>query len=166
MRVRAAPLLATAVVLGLVCGAAISLAAFYVARYGPSAGNWSFRGNGAIAVYAAFPAVMAGGWTAIALHARGHEWLVRGIGAGVVGLLIALLGAGILPVLGAAADRLGSPIAFIALPAWMAAAPIAASRLRGGTRISALPHVVAGVLWLLSTAAGLVGVAVVLPAGS
>jgi len=166
MHGRAASLLATGVVLGLVCGAAISLAAFYVARYGPSAGNWSFRGNGAIAVYAAFPAVMAGGWTAIALHARGHAWLVRGIGAGVVGLLIALLGAGVLPVLGVAADRLGSPIAFIALLAWMAASPIAALRLRGGTPTSAPLNVVAALLWFLATAAGLVGVAVVLPAGS
>jgi hypothetical protein len=166
MRVRVAPLLATAVVLGLVCGAAISLAAFYVARYGPSAGSWSFKGNGAIAVYAAFPAVMAGGWTAIALHARGRRWLLGGIGAGAVGLLIALLGAGILPVLGVDADRLGSPIAFIALLAWMAAAPIAASRSRAGTVSSPLPHFVAGVSWFLAAAAGLVGVGVLIPAGS
>jgi len=166
MRGRTVALLAPTVIVGLVCGAAISVAAFYVARYGPSAGNWSFKGNGAIAVYAAFPAVMAGGWTSIALHARGREWLWRGIGAGVVGLLIALLGAGILPVLGVDADRLGSPIAFIALLAWMAAAPIAASKGRGGTVASAAPHLVAGLCWFLATAAGLVAVGIIRPAGS
>lgn len=166
MRVRVGPLIATTVALGLVCGAAISLAAFFVARYGPSAGGWSFRGNGAIAVYAAFPAVMAAGWTAIALHARGRRWLLGGVGSGAVGLLIALLGAGVLPVLGVDADRLGSPIAFIALLTWMAAPTITASRLSGGTFTSAAPHFVAGVFWFLAAAAGLVGVAVILPAGS
>ena len=68
---RAGPLIATTIIVGFVLGAAISVLAFYVARYGPSGGNWSFKGNGALAVYPAFPAVMAAGWTGLVLHARG-----------------------------------------------------------------------------------------------
>ena len=167
---QAFPILATTVVFGLLLGVAISVGAFYVARYGPSGGNWSFRGNGAIAVYSAVPAVLAAGWTAIAVHARGGAgWFWRGLGALVVGLLIALVAAALLPVAGETADRLGSPIAFIGLLAWMVVAPVAGTRFRvaaaaaGG---SVGLDVAAGVLWLVAVLAGLVATAVVLPAGS
>ena len=167
---RAAPVLATTIVLGLLLGGAISLSAFYVARYGPSGGNWSFTGNGAIAVYAAFPAVMAAGWTALAVHARGGaSWSWRGVGAGVVGLVIAFVAAALLPLAGEQADVLGSPIAFIALLVWMVVAPVAATRVRvaaGSAGGSVALHVAAGVLWFAAALAGLVAIAAVRPAGS
>jgi len=170
MRGRPAALLLATVSIGLVCGAAISLSAFYVARYGPSGGNWSFKGNGAIAVYAAFPAVMAGGWTAIAVHARGGAgWFWRGVGAAVVGLVIAFVAAALLPLAGEQADRLGSPIAFIALLGWMVVAPVAGMRVRvatSGAMGSVGQHVAAGVLWSAAALAGLVAIAIALPAGS
>jgi hypothetical protein len=36
---------------GVVAGAAVSVLAFYLARYGPSGEGWSFRGNGALAAF-------------------------------------------------------------------------------------------------------------------
>jgi hypothetical protein len=148
----------------------MSLSAFYVARYGPSGGNWSFRGNGAIAVYAAFPAVVAAGWTGIAVHARGGaSWFWRGVGAAIVGLGIAFVAAALLPLAGEQADVLGSPIAFIALLVWIVVAPVAATRVRlaaGSGEGSVALHVAAGVLWFGAALAGLILIAVVLPAGS
>jgi len=169
MRGHTVLLTATAVIVGLLCGAAISLAAFYVARYGPSGGNWSFRGNGAIAVYTAVPGVLTGGWTALALHARGLPWLLRGLAAGLVGLAIAFVAAAMLPVFGVNGDRFGSPILFIALLAWVVVAPVAAITVGGQSAIAAgsvTPHVVAAVLWLLAMIAGLVGAGIAAPAGS
>jgi len=170
MRGRPALVVATTVVLGLLLGAAISVGAFYVARYGPSGGNWSFRGNGAIAVYTAVPAVLAAGWTALAVHARGGaSWLWRGVGAGAVGLVIAFLAAALLPLAGELADMLGSPIAFICLLAWMLVAPVAATRVRiaaGGGVESVGLHVAAGVIWFAAALVGLIATAIVLPAGS
>jgi hypothetical protein len=156
-------------VTGLVLGGAISVAAFYIARYGPSGGDWSFRGNGALAVYTSFPAVMAAGWTALVLHARGRSWLWRGIGAGLVGLVIAVAGAAILPVLGGVADQVGSPIVLLALLMWAVVAPVAATRLRVkavGPAGSVVLHLVAGGLWLVAALAGLIAVGIVIPAGS
>jgi len=170
MRRQAFPILATTIGFGLVLGVAISVGAFYVARYGPSGGNWSFRGNGAIAVYTAVPAVLAGGWTAIAVHARGGaSWFWRGLGALLVGLLIALVAAALLPLGGETADRLGSPIAFIALLAWMLVGPIVATRFRVGAGRAADSvgmDVAAGVSWFVAVLAGLVATSFVLPPGS
>ena len=166
---QAAPLIAVTVGFGLLLGGAISLAAFYVARYGPSGGNWSFQGNGAIAVYTALPAVLAGGWTALALHARGRQWVLGGLAAGLVGLAIAFIAAALLPVLGVNADRFGSPISFIALLAWMVAAPVRATMVRippGRAAGSVASHVVAAVLWLAAALAGMVAIGIVVPAGS
>jgi hypothetical protein len=169
MRGSAVPLLVTTAALGLLLGGAISLAAFYVARYGPSGGNWSFQGNGALAVYTALPAVLAGGWTAVALHARARPWVLRGLAAGLVGLAIAFIAAALLPVLGVNADRLGSPISFIALLAWMVAAPVRATMVRipsARAAGSVALHVVAAVLWPAAALAGMVAVGILIPAGS
>jgi hypothetical protein len=87
---------------------------------GPSGGGWSFKGNGALAVYPALPGVVVGGLTALVLHARGgRRWLAAGVGARLAGLLIALLGAVVLPVFGSGADQVGSPVALLALVLWI-----------------------------------------------
>ena len=170
MRRQAFRILATTIAFGLLLGVAISVGAFYVARYGPSGGNWSFRGNGALAVYTALPAVFAAGWTAIAVHARGGgSWFWRGLGALIVGLLIALVAAALLPLGGETADRLGSPIALISLLAWMLVGPIVGTRFRvgAGRAIDSVGlDLAAGVTWFVAVLAGLVATAVVLPAGS
>jgi hypothetical protein len=79
--------LVTVAVVGLLAGAAISVFAFLLARYGPAGDGWSFKGNGALATYTLIPVVLAGGWTALVLRARAiPNWLSLGIGAGVIGL--------------------------------------------------------------------------------
>jgi hypothetical protein len=167
MRGRALPLIVATIVTGLVLGGAISVLAFYVARYGPSGGNWSFKGNGALAVYAAFPPVMAAGWTALVLHARVRSWLWPGIGVGLIGLVIAAVQAALLPVFGSTADMIGSPIALLALLAWTVGAPVAAILVRATSPVqSVATHLVAGGLWFVAAAVGLVAVGILVPAGS
>ena len=168
---RAAILIFVTILAGVVLGGAVSVLAFYVARYGPSGGTWSFKGNGALVVYTAVPAVLAGGWTALVVHARGSRaWPILGLGAGLVGLVIAVAGAVVLPLssAGDAANTLGSTIASIALVGWMLAAPVAAALipLKGDGRSGVVSHAVAGVVWLIAAAAGVVVVGIVLPAGS
>jgi hypothetical protein len=166
---RPLPLVAISTIAALLFGGAISLLAFYVARYGPSGGDWSFKGNGALAVYPAIAAVIAGGWTALALHARrSPRWLAAGFGAGLVGLALALVAAAVLPVLGVGADMFLTPALLIALVLWMPIAPVwAALRPRGAAPIDAYgPHVVAAGAWLVAAAVGLIVVGIVIPAGS
>jgi hypothetical protein len=169
MRARAPQLFAATAATGVVLGGAVSLLAFFLARYGPNGDGWSFKGNGALAAYPVFAAVPAAGWTALALLSRGsRHWLRGGAGAGLVGVLIAAVGAALLPVFGETADRIGSPTALLALVVWMVAAPIYASRLpvREEEVRSAVVYIAAGVVWFLGAAAGLAGVGVLIPAGS
>ena len=98
-------MLRATIVVGLIGGAAISLITFYLARYGPSAGNWTFRGNGALAAYSAIPVLLTAGWCALIQRARGiRAWLAIGIAAGSIGLIVAAADAAPLPVFGAGAD--------------------------------------------------------------
>ena len=156
-------------VFALVGGAAISLLAFYVARYGPSGGNWSFRGNGALSVYPVFVPLMTAGWTALVLHARRHKaWLWWGVAAGAVGLAIALLGAAMLPLFGVSADQALTPVIYIVLLLWMLAAPAWAGR-RHSKAVSIVGygrHFAAGAAWLVAAIAGLLIVGIIIPAGS
>jgi hypothetical protein len=166
---RTSSLLGATVICALLAGAAISVAAFLVARYGPSGDSWSFKGNGAISVYTAFPAVIAGGWTALVLHARGRPgWLALGVAAGVAGLVMGLIGAAALPLFGIQGDAIVTPIALIALLLWVIVAPALAARrdpravpLRGYGS-----HVAAGAAWLAAAAAGVAIVGSIIPAGS
>jgi hypothetical protein len=163
-------LIAVSAVVALVAGGAVSILVFTVARYGPSGGDWSFKGNGAITAYTALAGVLAGGFTALVLHARRHpRWLGRGVFAGAVGLAIALVAAAILPVFGRGVDQVVTPILLIALVGWILVAPaLAARRDPRAVPIGAAywPHVAAGAAWLVATLVGLVIVGIVLPAGS
>lgn len=170
MQARVAPLFVATLVAGVALGGGVSVLAFFVARDGPSGDGWSFKGNGALAVYTVLPAVIAAGWTALAVVSRGRrEWLSRGTAAGLVGVLIAAVGAALLPLFGPGADRIGSPIALAALVVWMVVAPILASRLP--VREAEVPrrgavYIAAGVVWFLGAAAGLIGAGAIIPAGS
>src|SRR5207237_5469386 len=74
-------------------GCVLDVLTFLLARYGPSGGDvgpWSFRGNGALVVpFGLGPAVLAAGWTALALHGRLEvRWLRWSVGVGVVGAAV------------------------------------------------------------------------------
>jgi hypothetical protein len=162
-----ARLLAASAVGAVVLGALVSVAAWYVARYGPSGDGWSFRGNGAISVYFAIPAVLTTGWTAIAAHAAGRPRVVAlGAGSGLVCLFLALCDVAILPAFGMHADQVWTPIVSLAVLVWMIGAPLFAAIPPSGTPKVDGVHVGAAVLWLLGTFAGLVIAGVILPPGS
>jgi len=166
---RATRTLVMVAVVGLVAGGAISLLAFLLARYGPAGDSWSFKGNGALAAYTLIPVVLAGGWTALVLRARSiPNWLSLGIGAGAVGLAIALADALLIPLLGTGADQSLGVYLLIALVAWTLVAPGLASRYPAGGKH---PKDVGWDLafngvWLIAALAGLIVVGFLIPAGS
>jgi hypothetical protein len=159
----------TATLIALIAGAAISVFAFLLARYGPSGDGWSFRGNGALAAYTLLPVVLTAGWTAIVLQARSvSSWLSLGIAAGAVSLAIALADALLIPVLGTSADATFGAVLLTALVAWMVIAPVVATRIRkaGSAFYSVGSGLAAGVAWLVAALAGLILVGYLIPAGS
>ncbi|HEV7453139.1 MAG TPA: hypothetical protein VGO16_17510 [Pseudonocardiaceae bacterium] len=162
-------------IVGLPAGGAVSAVAFVVARYGPSGNtggtSWSFRGNGALAVYGLVPAALAAGWTALALHRRSHRhWRAGGMGAGLVGALLAIADAVLMPAFGTRADRTAGPILLLALLGWVAAAPLVAATFRAPaatfSRPAANAHIAAAIVWPAAIIGGLILVGAVLPAGS
>ena len=162
-------LLVTTAALAVLAGALISVLAFLVARYGPAGDGWSFRGNGALAVYTLLPVVLTAGWTAIVLRARSvRSWLVLALGAGVVSLLIALLDSLLIPLFGTGADATLGAALLIALVAWMVVAPALATRIpaAGSAFVSVASNVAAVAVWLVGALAGLIVVGYVIPAGS
>jgi hypothetical protein len=154
--------------LGVAGGAAISLLAFRLARYGPADGSWSFRGNGALAAYTLVPALLAGGWTAVVLHRRRLPWPGPALAAGLVGVVLAALDAALLPVLGAGADQTVGPVMLAALLAWAVVAPALATRIPRRTAGRPVPPGVAvgAAAWLIGAVAGVIAVGFLLPAGS
>jgi hypothetical protein len=162
-------LLVTTAVLAVVAGALISVLAFAVARYGPAGDGWSFRGNGALAVYTLVPVVLTAGWTALVLRARSvSSWLALALGAGLVSLLIALADALLIPLFGTAADATLGAALLIALVAWMVVAPALATRIpaAGSAFLSVGSNLAAGVVWLVAVLVGLIAIGFVIPAGS
>jgi hypothetical protein len=161
--------LVSAALIALVAGAAISVFAFLLARYGPSADGWSFRGNGALAAYTLVPVVLTAGWTAFVLRGRAvSSWLPLGLAAGLVSLLIALADALLLPLFGTSADATLGAALLIALVAWMVVAPALAIFLpRAGSAFTSVgTNVAAAVVWLVGAVAGLAVVGYLIPAGS
>jgi hypothetical protein len=156
-------------VVSFVAGAGISLFAFLLARYGPSADGWSFRGNGALAAYTLVPVVLTAGWTAFVLRGRAvSSWLSLGLAAGLVSLLIALADALLIPLFGTSADVTFGAALLIALVAWTVIAPVLAVFLpRAGSAFTAVGTNLAGaVVWLAGVLAGLILVGYLIPAGS
>ncbi|HKV29680.1 MAG TPA: hypothetical protein VJT14_01545 [Candidatus Dormibacteraeota bacterium] len=156
---------------GLLAGGAVAVVAFYLARYGPAGNGWSFRGNGALAAFALVPALLTAGWTALVLRARSYRsWHLLGLGAGLVGTLLAAADAALLPVFGSSADRIAGPILLLGLLAWTVAAPILASKIAAGAKSAGQStgsaHLVAGVVWFVAMTIGLMVGEQVIPAGS
>ena len=162
-------LLGTVALVAVVAGALISVLAFVVARYGPAGDGWSFRGNGALAVYTLLPVLLVAGWTAIVLRARSvRSWVTLGIGAGLVGLLLAVADALLIPLFGTGADATFGAVLLIAIVVWMVVAPALATRIpaAGSAFYSIGSNVAAGVIWLVALLVGLVAVGYLIPAGS
>ena len=118
-------LLGWAIVIGLVAGVLLDVVAFLVARYGPQADGWSLRGNGALIVPIGLgPAILAGGWTALASHYRGYpRWAVLGVAAGLVGTGLAIASVLILVFFGSDAGAASSNVLTLLILVWMVTAP-------------------------------------------
>jgi hypothetical protein len=147
---RAADFLAVTAAIGIAGGAAISLLAFLLARYGPAGDDWSFRGNGALAAYALAPAILGGA-------------------AGLLGVALGAADAALLPVFGPGADRTAGPGLLFALLAWMVIAPAVATRIPGGPSQESTAigvSIGAAFIWLAGVLVGLAALGFVLPAGS
>lgn len=166
---RAADFLAATAAIGIAGGAAISVLAFLLARYGPAGDDWSFRGNGALAAYALAPAILAAGWTAVVLRQRRRPCLALGVAAGLLGVVLGVADAALLPVFGPAADRTIGPALLFALLAWMVIAPAVATRIPGGSGHESTAigvSIGAAFIWLAGVLVGLAALGFVLPAGS
>ena len=163
------PYLALMLAGGMMGGAMVSLLAFLLARYGPAGGDWSFRGNGALAAYSLGPALLAGGWTSAVLHHHGRRWLGLAAGAAAGGVGLALLDAILLPVFGVGADQTVGPVVLLGLAAWAVVGPLVAwwlSRRAQPPALSPAVSIAAAALWAAGVAAGLFVTGMAIPAGS
>jgi hypothetical protein len=148
---RAAGLIGSAVLVGLVAGALLDVAAFLVARYGPQADGWSFRGNGALAIpFGLGPALLAGFWAGLVFRYRGFaRWALLGLAAALVGTTFLLISVLVLVLFNSAAMDVSSAMSFFIL-GWMVVAPALAAVLPArtyGQRSEQLPvHVGAGAI--------------------
>jgi hypothetical protein len=161
---RTAVLIGAAAVVGLLAGVLLDVATFLVARYGPQAGHWSFRGNGALAVpFGLGPAILAGAWVALVLRYRGfRNWLQLGLATLLVGIGFLVLSVIVLFV--ADLDLM------LFIIGWMLVAPAlacvaraaAAQQARGGLA----GHIGAGVAFAAALVIAFYASAVVLAPGS
>jgi hypothetical protein len=128
---RAIVLLAWAAAIGLAAGVLLDLTTFLVARYGPQADSWSFRGNGALAVpFGLGPAILTGAWVALVLrYRRFANWRELGLAAGLVGTGLLLLSVLVLVAFGSAALIVSSAMTLLIL-GWMVVAPLLAGLIR------------------------------------
>lgn len=169
VRGRSTPAMDTLVTaaIAFAAGVMVALAAFLTARYGPSGPGWSFRGNGALAVYTAVPALLASGWTAAVLRSRqSPHWLRNSLMAGLAGLVLAAADALLLPVFGTRGDQTAGPLLLLALAAWAFATPAWAFVATRDRQIAAGAALADAAAWLGGIMVGLVATSFVLPPGS
>lgn len=162
-----ARLLGWTIVLGLVGGALLDVLAGLAAQAGPSGDGWSLRGNGALVVpFGLGPAVLGGGWTALALHARRRSsWAVAGVAAGLVGVALALAQVAYLALFGQSGSGLFGAVSLIALAVWVLAAPAAAALGARGGRDRPGWHLVAAAALPLGLIVGFAATSRALPPG-
>ncbi|HEX7262984.1 MAG TPA: hypothetical protein VF383_02280 [Candidatus Dormibacteraeota bacterium] len=115
-------------VIGVVAGVFLDVATFLVARYGPEAGSYSYRGNGALAVpFGLGPAILAGAWVALVLRYRGFaRWKEIGLAAGLVNIFLLLVSVLLLVLFNSAAYGVSTAMTF-AILVWMIIAPVVAA---------------------------------------
>jgi hypothetical protein len=145
-------LLGWALLIGALAGVLLDVATFLVARYGPQADGWSFRGNGALAVpFELGPAILAGAWTALAFRNRGFErWLVFGLAAGLIGTGFLLLSVLALVLFGSATAAASSNALTLLTFGWMVVAPWLARFVRAPADQVRRGHVMAGALFAIT----------------
>jgi hypothetical protein len=170
-RVKTFALLGWALMIGAVAGVLLDVATFLVARYGPEADGWSFRGNGALSIpFGLGPAILAGTWTALVLRYRGFSrWLVLGMAAGLVGTGFLLISVLVLVLFNS--DGMGASNAMtVFILGWMVVAPLLALFVRAPAeqvrRGQLVGHVMAGVLFAITLAAVFTASGLVLAPGS
>lgn len=117
-----------AAVIGIVAGVFLDVATFLVARYGPEADSYSYRGNGALAVpFGLGPAILAGAWVALVLRYRGFaRWKEIGLAAGLVNIFLLLVSVLLLVLFNSAAFGVSTAMTF-AILVWMIIAPVVAA---------------------------------------
>jgi hypothetical protein len=125
---RAVALFVWAAVIGVVAGVFLDVATFLVARYGPEADSYSYRGNGALAVpFGLGPAILAGAWVALVLRYRGFaRWKEIGLAAGLVNIFLLLVSVLLLVLFDSAAFGVSTAMTF-AILVWMIIAPVVAA---------------------------------------
>ena len=160
---RAAVLIGVAAVVGLLAGVLLDVATFLVARYGPEAGHWSFRGNGALAVpFGLGPAILAGAWVALVLRYRGfRNWLQLGGATLLAG--IGFLALSVIVLFVADLDLM------LLIVGWMVVAPVLACFVRATAqraRGDLAGHISAGVGFGAALVIAFYGAALALPPGS
>jgi hypothetical protein len=165
-------LLGWAIVIGVVAGVLLDVTAFLVARYGPQADGWSLRGNGALIVPIGLgPAILAGGWTALASHYRGSpRWLVLGVAAFLVGTGFVVASVLVLVFFGSDAGAASSNALTLLILVWMVIAPWLARFVRTPAqkprRGELGGHVIAGVFFAVAVFAAFAASGLVLAPGS
>lgn len=124
---RAVGLIGSAALVGIIAGVFLDVAAFLVARYGPQADGWSFRGNGALAIpFGLGPALLAGFWAGLVFRYRGFaRWALLGLAAAFVGTAFLLISVLVLVLFNSAAMDVSSAMTFFIL-GWTVVAPILA----------------------------------------
>ena len=165
-------LLGWAIVIGLVAGALLDVVAFLVARYGPQADGWSLRGNGALIVPIGLgPAILAGGWTALASRYRGYpRWMILGLAAFLVGSGFVVASVLVLVFFGSDAGAASSNALTLLVLGWMIVAPWLARFVRAPDqqvrRGQLGGHVIAGVFFAVAVFVAFFGSELVLSPGS
>jgi hypothetical protein len=156
---------------GLIAGVALDVLTYWVARAGPVGEGWSFRGNGALVVPLGLgPAVLAGGWTALVLYARGVAgWRRLGIAALLLGALPSVSSVLVLVALGRDAQSLSDILTLPAF-AWpllaLALAAMAPLHRRSTRPITPLAGMVAGLAFTIALLVGFVAAQIALPPGA
>lgn len=160
-------LLTWTLVLALIGGAALDGLTVLVADLGPSADGWSLRGNGALVIpFGLGPAVLGGGWTALALHGgRNPLWAVLGATAGLVGAALALAQVAYLAVFGQPGADVFGAVTLVALAVWVAGVPAVIALRTRGDRDRPIWHLMAAGVLLAGLVAGFAATSVVLPPG-
>lgn len=114
--------------IGLLAGVLLDVATFLVARYGPEADGWSFRGNGALSIpFGLGPATLAGFWVALVLRFRGFaRWRALGLAAALVGTAFLLISVLVLVLFNSGGMGVSNAMTLFIF-VWMLLAPIIAA---------------------------------------
>jgi hypothetical protein len=121
-----------AVIVSVAAGVLLDVATFLVARYGPQADGWSYRGNGALSIpFGLGPAILAGLWSALVFRYRGFDhWRILGALAALIGVAFLLVSVFVLLLLNSEGMGISNAMFYLIL-GWMLVAPILAGFVPG-----------------------------------